>query len=592
MKFLKVRMVFVFCVVGVLAPAFAAGGSQRQSSAQAAKPVLTGNLKPGSTYAFSPGGAPVYGNGSGAQPDYSGPNQYPIVEKPLSIRIATPSQSQIISYENNDQTYFAEERTNIHVEWLMLPESEYMEQLNLMFSSGSTLPDMIMNGNLTPDQQITLGSQGLVIPLNDLITKHTVNFKELLAHNPSILSQITSYDGNIYAMPRYIEHEANQASQRMWINRDFMDALGIKKLPETTEEFYNYLVAVRDGDPNGNGRKDEIPLIGAAKEWRWQMNIDGFLMNPFIVSESTAEDSPSNNRKIYLSENGTVEFAPVKAEWREGLRYLNRLCSEGLLARESFTIDRNGVIALADQDTMLAGAIPGGGTFMFCDAAGERLKSYEILPPLKGPSGKASAYFDAYYSVLPGSGLITKDCKYPDILMKWMDMGYELDYWLRSRYGVVDRDWLIPPAGTIAVDGGPAPVQEKLIWGTQTNAYWGGTMPTWVRYASYKTVLSDNPYELEHVLWEATLKYRPYYSKNAVPPISFSYEEAIEYSELNTLIIDYVQSSTAQFVTGGMNIDRDWDNYVRTLNNMGLPRLLKLYQTGFDRQWAKSLGFK
>ena len=32
-------------------------------------------------------------------------------------------------------------------------------------------------------------------------------------------------------------------------------------------------------------------------------------------------------------------------------------------------------------------------------------------------------------------------------------------------------------------------------------------------------------------------------------------------------------------------IDEEWDDYVKQLNNMGMERVLEIYQTGADR-WA------
>ena len=43
-------------------------------------------------------------------------------------------------------------------------------------------------------------------------------------------------------------------SQKMFIYEPWLDALGLE-MPTTTEEFYKVLVAFRDMDPNGNGKK-------------------------------------------------------------------------------------------------------------------------------------------------------------------------------------------------------------------------------------------------------------------------------------------------------------------------------------------------
>jgi hypothetical protein len=38
-------------------------------------------------------------------------------------------------------------------------------------------------------------------------------------------------------------------------------------------------------------------------------------------------------------------------------------------------------------------------------------------------------------------------------------------------------------------------------------------------------------------------------------------------------------------VGGQRQVDDEWDDYVKQLNNMGIERVLEIYQTGADR-WA------
>ena len=83
-----------------------------------------------------------------------------------------------------------------------------------------------------------------------------------------------------------------------------MDALGISKIPGTTDELYEYLKAVKNGDPNGNGKQDEIPLVGATTGW--YQNIHGFLMCSFIYDDS--------DRYITIDENGTISFVANQPE--------------------------------------------------------------------------------------------------------------------------------------------------------------------------------------------------------------------------------------------------------------------------------------
>jgi putative aldouronate transport system substrate-binding protein len=215
-----------------------------------------------------------------------------------------------------------------------------------------------------------------------------------------------------------------------------------------------------------------------------------------------------------------------------------------------------------------------------------------ILPPLKGPNGVQQAWWDQYAGPSPGNFVITRDSKIPDIAMKWVDYCYTEDFRTRNRYGVLGRDWKIPPAGTEAVAGGPALYEEILRWGTPQSAYWGVGLPTWGTWASYNRAKSPDPYELEVVLYDAYQKYLPYAFKKSVPfNLAFTLDESREYAELNRLIIDYVEQSLARFVTGDLDLNRDWDRYLADLERMGLRRLIAITQAAFDRQWKQSLGY-
>ena len=63
-------------------------------------------------------------------------------------------------------------------------------------------------------------------------------------------------------------------------------------------------------------------------------------------------------------------------------------------------------------------------------------------------------------------------------------------------------------------------------------------------------------------------------------------EEADELSTLSTDINTYVKESMVRFATGEMPLT-EWDNYVETLNSMGLDRYTELLQAGYDRANGK-----
>jgi putative aldouronate transport system substrate-binding protein len=528
---------------------------------------------------------PAYPN----QPAFSNENGFPIVEEKVTLRVAHPYYSYVTDYENNDMTRYMEALTNIHIDWELLPEVDTMEKINLMFSAGDQLPDVFFACALPGTMLVTLGASKLVLPLSDLIEKHGFNMKQLYEQRPEVYAVMKSADGNIYSLGSFGVNDANRMAMRFWVNKTFLDTLGMK-VPTTTDELYEYLKAVKTRDPNGNGRADEIPLIGATEGWHQQ--IDGFLMNAFIYNETSTDRNPVTRRRVFLTDDGKIDVSFTKPEWKQGLEYMHKLYAEGLLAGESFTIKKEDLRALVEyEDAFIVGSLPSGGPHEFSNTRGERRKEFIPIPPLKGPNGVQQIWYDEYAGPGVGAFSITKDSKIPDIAMKWADYTFNQDYRTRNRLGVLGRDWRIPPEGTIAVDGGPSLYEEILKWGTPQNAYWGRGI-NWSEWTTTKTARTGDPWELDLRLWNAYLEYRPYAYRKSVPrEMAFTVEESRQYNELNTRIVEYVEQSLARFVTGDLNLDRDWNQYLTNLDQMGLKDLIALTQTGFDRSWKETLGY-
>lgn len=89
-------------------------------------------------------------------------------------------------------------------------------------------------------------------------------------------------------------------------------------MPETVDELYAVLKAFKENDPNGNGKADEIPFSSTGINYNMMYNFG-------IV------DSRFNNN------NGKIEYAPMTNNYKECLRFMKKLYSEGLLDNEFLT---------------------------------------------------------------------------------------------------------------------------------------------------------------------------------------------------------------------------------------------------------------
>ena len=77
--------------------------------------------------------------------------------------------------------------------------------------------------------------------------------------------------------------------------------------------------------------------------------------------------------------------------------------------------------------------------------------------------------------------------------------------------------------------------------------------------------------------------------KKAVSKLIYTSDETKSTTELKNSIETYVKENTAAFAVGQKKITDDaaWNAYIKELNNIGLPNLVKVVQGVYDRMYKK-----
>lgn len=519
------------------------------------------------------------GNNGAAQQAVTEAGQFPIVEEKITLRVMTGANPAVEDFDTNEFTKYFEELTNIHVEWEIVPTSTVAEKLNLALASGD-LPDVIMTMNVTPEQQALYGQQGVLLPLNDYIEKYGVNTKKMFAESPLVESTITSADGNIYALPAPNECYHCSMRQKLWIYEPWLKKLNLE-MPTTTEEFYEVLKAFKTRDPNGNGIADEIPFSGAPQVNQTSTlttSVENFLMNSFTYAPFT---------RIYVNDEGKVDVPFNKEGWKEGLKYLNRLYSEGLMDPQALTRDAAQLVQLGENpDVPILGAASGPNMSAMTQLNGSsgRWLEYVAVAPLKGPDGVQVTQYDPY-QVAPGQFVITNKAKNPEAAFRFADALYDREITLRSTIGEPDVDWRWAKPDEIGLNGKPAVYMDMSKFGVTQNKQWSQTGIAY-RPNSLRLGLVANPDNpLDSILYNETKeKYEPYRVdvETVLPPINFTVDQSSEIADLSKTIYDYTSEMMARFIIGDADIDTGWDQYLATLDSMNLSRYLEINQEAYE----------
>ena len=269
--------------------------------------------------------------------------EFPIVTEPVTLKILLSNGEQVSDFNDNAFTQWLEEKTGVDLQIDVVNSTDAQTKLNLVLASGD-LPDILLGFPMTPSLLAQQGGEGTFIALNDLMAKYGDESKRIFeVDRPQLLPLNTSPDGNIYGLPEINECFHCFLSQKLWVYKPWLDKLGIA-VPTTTDEFEAMLIAFRDQDPNGNGIADEVPFSGSVDgQGGWHNSVDQNLMNAFVFYDRIQHD-----RLLLI--DGKVEAAYAQPGYREGLRYLNRLYSEGLIDPNGLISGQSGTAATGQPD--------------------------------------------------------------------------------------------------------------------------------------------------------------------------------------------------------------------------------------------------
>jgi len=508
---------------------------------------------------------------------------FPIVKDKVTLSVLTNQNGLIVNMETNEMTKYMEEKTNVHIDWQI---SANLAETKSIFLASGDYPDVIFNGDITQEEQMIYGPKGVFIPLNELIEKYGVETKNMFNQLSFVKPEITNPDGNIYALPMVSETYHMMFRYKMWINTEWLKNLNLK-MPETTEEFYQVLKAFKEKDPNGNKKQDEIPLSGITNRFNEMPTYFSpvtYLMSAFITDDG-------NNRWVQPF-NGKLDTILNKPEFKEGLKYLNKLYKEGLLDTEVFTQDPSVLKQKGENaGTPLLGAVSSHGPHVFTNMDGETFKKYDAIPPLKGPAGVQTTAF-VPERVYQGCYVITNKCKEPEAAFRWADWLYSEEATQWTINGREGKEWRKAEAGETGINGKPAKWAIITKINELQNVNWAQMGPS-VRTAEWRLsqaaptdIYSNAGFEAR--LYQASKLYDPYHTEDIFPVnIFLPLENAAEVAQLRDALNKFVDESTARFITGDLDIESGWDGYIKSLNDIGLNRFIELNQKAYEMVYKK-----
>lgn len=503
---------------------------------------------------------------------YMNATGFPIAKEKITLKLMGKKLPLHGDWKDMEIFKRMEKLTNISFDFDTPLDTGYLEKKNLAFASGN-YPEVFYQGGITVQDEETYGPQGVLIPLEDYIEKYAPTIKKVLDSDPSIRKSITASDGHIYSLP-YIIKTKTMASGILYMNTDWLKNVGMS-MPSTVDEFYDVLKAFKTKDPNKNNKQDEIPL----SFWKQNSAGAGDISNDLLSYLYPAFSGQAGGANFDIKD-GKVIFNPAEPTFKDYLAYMRKLYSEKLIDNEMFTQTLEQYVAKYKEGTMGISSLslsvvltPGAPA------------NYELIPPLTSSTNSKKVTAEFPY-VNTGVFALTNKCKYPEAMVRWADTFFRtvdenvegicgLSNWL----GIYEDTWKFADA-----DRKTFSLESKVEGITPSEYINKYIMPGGFGWVVADAIPAGNPFLLLKAT-ESDKHYFPYMIPKYPSTARFTQQQAERMNFLRNDINTYVEQMIAKFITGNESLDK-WDNYVSTLNSMGLEELTKIMQEGYDK-WNK-----
>ena len=484
-----------------------------------------------------------------------------------------------------------ENRFNVVFDFIEVSSEGYNERLSLAFATGD-LPDLIFSMDAT--NIAYYAAQGLIQPLEDYMTEEYLpNLMYWFERYPQYEQALYYPDGHVYNIQGLIDLEREFATHRSWINAQWLEALGMD-YPKTLDDFYAFLVAVKQTDLNGNGESDEIPFAGI---------YDGF--DSYHDNTIPILTALGMSTKTIEAVDGVVRFNPTTDAYKEFLAFMNKIWNEGLVDSEYFT---------QTSDQFYAKVASGLCATMtdyahWIRIADDSWKAYTAYDPMTSAINDKQIW-PANDANLGRNFIVTSACKDVAGIMPVLNWALTPD----AIYDPVNGDNMA--GATVNVLGKPVGAWDQYTeygWSIVTrtdpdtgeeysaiesiypeeefdsmNAFRNAVLtpnifPVCEVFEGDPTHYSHYGTEKELSLAEEIVTHNaPYYFCGWSSNIRYTAEEADEIALLQNDIYTYCEQMIAQFITGELPLE-EFDAFVEGCNARGLERFIEINQAAYDR---------
>lgn len=428
------------------------------------------------------------------------------------------------------------------------------EQFNLILADGN-YPDLWdYDWRNYPGGPSKALDDGVILELNDLINNYCPNLKAYLKEHPEIDKEIKTDDGRYYSFPSVRDCYASYLGPML--RSDWLEECGLE-VPETIDEWHTVLTAFKD-------------KMGASAPFTSANKSDTFFSYAYGV------------QKTFFLDNDEIVYGPAKEEYKDYLKTMAQWYKEGLIDPDYYASEEDQTTAkMTSGRAGCTTAWAASGMMNFISIGQTTDKNYDLVaakhPVINKGDTPEYGYIESPYYY--GGYAIGATCKDAELAAKVLDYGYGEEGSMMFNFGEEGVSYTME-------DGNPVYTDE--IWNNPNGWPVSQAIANYILTYSQAPAVQDNRYQEQYLYMdEAKDAIVTWAESNAkehlLPTIARTSDESTQYASIMNDINTYVDEMSSKFIMGTEDIDENFDQYLETLNDMGLQTAIDINKTAYER---------
>lgn len=454
-----------------------------------------------------------------------------------------------------------EKRTNVHFEFQGIPQEDYATRLSTVLATGE-FPDVIQI--YTKEGQV-YGREGAFEAVNDLAEMYAPTYYAAIQDGMNQY-YYADEEGKIYSVAFLMDPTMDMGEKVLGglfidYRKDILEAMGEKE-PVTWDEWKTLWRKVKSTYPG------MIPLTTRARVW--------FQMFFIIMTGITPEGV-----NLFV-EDGQYKYSPTDDRARWVVEEMHELYEEGLLDPEYVTIT-NAQWTERVSTGQAFSLVEGFGRIDWFNNLGRELNPdftiWGARPPT-GPFGFEPKVYGGYigpgmFANSPGWGINPKIPEFKkEAIMRVVE-------YLSTPAGSELLCWGVEGVTFEKVNGRRQYIVDNYVgdYGVRTS-YGVWPLIDEIYMESYDMANRPKEPEGQYAYDNISLKQ----ATKPHPPLIYTTDEQARFGELSAAINTIQYAYYDKFIVGTLDIDDEWDTFVKEIEDAGLDEFLKIVNAAYKRQ--------